>query len=237
MSSLSISFPAYNEEANIGRTIQDALRVASRLTDDFEVIIVDDGSADHTVDAVHEYATQDPQVRLIEHGVNQGYGAAVFDGLVAGTKGWAFFTDSDQQFVLEELDNLWALRDKADLIVGYRAPRRDSFIRKLNGFGWTWLTNVFFVYVSRDVDCAFKLISREVMNTVGPHVSSRGATFSAEFLVRAKKMGFASREVPVTHRSRTAGSQTGAKLHVILRAFWEMFLFRIKMWREQAQPS
>ena len=110
MSSLSISFPAYNEEANIGRTIQEALRVASRLTDDFEVIIVDDGSADHTVDVVHEYAAQYPQVRLIGHEVNQGYGAAVFDGLVGGTKEWAFFTDSDLQFVLDELEQFWALR-------------------------------------------------------------------------------------------------------------------------------
>jgi len=233
--SLSISFPAYNEEANIGRAIKDAIRVASRLTDDFEVIVVDDGSADRTADVVRESRTRNPQVRLVAHQVNQGYGAAVYDGLVAGIKEWAFFTDGDLQFILDELESLWALRDQADLIIGYRAARRDSFIRKLNGWGWTWLTNVLFGYVSRDVDCAFKLISREVIDTVAPRVASRGATFSAELLVRAKRLGFASKEVPVTHLPRTAGSQTGAKLSVILRAFWEMFLFRIQMWREKVQ--
>lgn len=233
MTSLSISFPAYNEEANIGKAIENAVRVASELTDDLEVIVVDDGSADNTADVVHEYATQYPQVQLVEHEVNQGYGAAVYDGLVAGTKEWVFFTDSDLQFVMDELSNLWALRDKADLIIGYRAPRRDPFIRKLNGFGWTWLTNVLFGYVSRDVDCAFKLMSRDVVRTVAPHIASRGATLSAEFLVRAKKMGFTFKEVPVTHLPRTAGSQTGAKLGVILRAFWEMALFRLQMWRER----
>jgi glycosyltransferase involved in cell wall biosynthesis len=233
MPSLSISFPAYNEQENIGAAIEDAIRVASQLTDDFEAIVVDDGSADHTADVVSEYASRHPQVRLIQHEINQGYGAAVFDGLEGGVKEWAFFTDSDQQFVMDDLQRLWALREKADLVIGYRAPRRDSFVRKFNGFGWTWLTNVLFGYVSRDVDCAFKLMSRKVINTVAPHVASRGATLSAEFLVRAKHMGFTFKEVPVTHRPRLAGSQTGAKLHVILRAFWEMFLFRIKMWREQ----
>ena len=235
MPGLSISFPAWNEEANIGRAIQDAVRVASQLTDEFEIVVVDDGSTDHTADVVREYAIQYPQVRLIQHKVNQGYGAAVFDGLVGGTKEWAFFTDSDLQFVLDELERFWALRDKADLVIGYRAPRQDSFIRKFNGLGWTWLTNVLFGYVSRDVDCAFKLMSREAVNAVAPQVASRGATLSAEFLVRAKHMGFTSKEVPVTHLPRTAGSQTGAKLDVILRAFWEMFLFRLKMWREKAE--
>jgi glycosyltransferase involved in cell wall biosynthesis len=233
MSSLSISFPAYNEAHNIGAAIEDAIRVASRLTDDFEVIVVDDGSADQTADMVRSYSTRYPQVRLIEHEVNQGYGAAVYDGLVAGVKDWAFFTDSDLQFVMDDLERLWAVRDEGDLIIGYRAPRRDPFIRKLNGFGWTWLTNVLFGYVSRDVDCAFKLIRREVVDVVTPYVASRGATLSAEFLVRAKAQGYRIKEVPVQHRPRVAGSQTGAKLYVILRAFGEMFRFRLEMWRER----
>lgn len=235
MSSLSISFPAYNEEANIGQAVKDALRVAARLTDDYQVIVVDDGSADRTAEVVRALERQDPHVQLVEHEVNKGYGAAVFDGLVAGTKEWAFFTDGDLQFLLDELEKLWALRGKGDLIIGYRAPRQDPFIRKLNGLGWTWLTNVLFGYVSRDVDCAFKLIRRQALDAIAPHVSSRGATFSAEFLVRAKKMGFVLREVPVTHLPRQAGSQTGAKISVILRAFKEMALFRVKMWREKAQ--
>jgi glycosyltransferase involved in cell wall biosynthesis len=232
MSGLSISFPAYNEAANIGAAIEDAVRVASGLTDDFEVIVVDDGSKDRTAEVVREYAARYPQVRLIEHAVNQGYGAAVYDGLVAGSKDWAFFTDSDLQFVMDDLARLWAVREQGDLIIGYRAPRRDPFIRKLNGLGWTWLTNVLFGYVSRDVDCAFKLIRRQVVDAVAPRVGSRGATLSAEFLARAKRHRYRFLEVPVTHRPRVAGSQTGAKLHVILRAFREMLLFRLQMWRE-----
>ena len=233
MSSLSISFPAYNEADNIGQAIEEAVRTAADLTDDFEVIVVDDGSADRTADVVRAYTQRYPQVRLLVHEVNQGYGAAVYDGLVAGVKDWAFYTDSDLQFVIEELADLWAVREQADLIIGYRAPRRDPFIRKLNGFGWTWLTNVLFGYVARDVDCAFKLLRRDVVDTVAPQVTSRGATMEAEFLVRAKRAGFRSVQVPVTHRARIAGSQTGAKLDVILRAFREMAHFRLQMWREK----
>ena len=106
MPSLSISFPAYNEEANIGQAIEDAVRVAAQLADDFEVVVVDDGSADRTADVVRDYAARHPQVRLIEHEVNQGYGAAVYDGLVGGVKAWAFFTDGDLQFVLDEVERL-----------------------------------------------------------------------------------------------------------------------------------
>lgn len=234
MSSLSISFPAYNEEENIAAVIEDATRVAAQIGDDFEVIVVNDGSADRTADVVRDCAMGHPQVRLVEHPVNQGYGAAVFDGLVAGSKEWAFFTDSDRQFVMDDLLRLWALRDQADLIIGYRAPRRDPFIRKFNGFGWTWLTNVLFGYVARDVDCAFKLINRRVVDTVAPHTASRGATLNAEFLVRAKRAGFRTKEVPVRHQPRVAGSQTGAKVHVILHAFREMLSFWLKMQREKA---
>ena len=83
-----------------------------------------------------------------------------------------------------------------------------------------------------DIDCAFKLFRREVIEKVGPQIQSRGATFSAEFLVRTKRAGFRIKEAPVSHLPRTAGSPTGAKLHVILRAFRELWQFRRELWRE-----
>ena len=233
MSSLSVALPAYDEEPNIGPMIEDVIRVVAPLTDgDFEVIVVDDGSHDATTGRVREMAVRHPQVRLIEHKVNQGYGAAVYDGIINATREWVFFTDADRQFVLEDLPSFWEQRETADLVIGYRSPRRDSFIRRLNGFGWTWLTNLLFGYLSQDVDCAFKLFRREVVQTVGPRIESFGATFSAEFLVRAKRAGFTSRELPVRHLPRQVGSQTGARLYVIVRAFRELFRLRLKLWRK-----
>ena len=122
--------------------------------------------------------------------------------------------------------------ETADLVVGYRAPRRDPFMRRLNGKGWSWLVTLLFGYTARDIDCAFKLMRRNVIERLQDEITSGGATFSAEFLVRAKQAGFKIVEVPINgHRPRVAGSPTGANLRVIVRAFKELVQFRLNLWR------
>jgi len=231
--SITVAMPAYNEAENIAAMIEDVIQVMSTLTDDYEVIAVDDGSRDGTGEVVKSLAEQHPQVRLVSHGVNQGYGAAVFSGLTSASKELVFFTDSDRQFDLREVAKLLEKIDGADLVVGYRAPRRDPFMRKLNGWGWSALVTLLFGYAARDIDCAFKLMRREVIERIKDEVASRGATFSAEFLVRAKRAGFRIREVPIYgHRPRVAGSPTGARPEVIIRAFKELVRFRIALWKK-----
>ena len=225
--------PAYNEAENISAMVEDVIQVMDVLTDDYEVIVVDDGSRDGTADVVRALAQQYAQVRLVQHEVNQGYGAAVFSGLVSATKDLVFFTDSDRQFDLREIERLLAHIDAYDLVIGYRAPRRDSFMRLVNAWGWKTLVNLLFGYTARDIDCAFKLMRREVIERIKDEVASRGATFSAEFLVRAKRVGFRICEVPIRgHRPRVAGSPTGARPDVIIRAFRELIRFRMALWRE-----
>jgi len=232
LKSLSVCMPAYNEEANVGAMLDRVLAVCRPLTDDLEVIVVDDGSKDRTAEVVLEKGKENPEVRLVRHEVNQGYGAAVYDGFAAATKEVIFFTDSDQQFVVEEIRKLIPHLHEADLVAGYRAPRRDPWHRVLYGWGWTALVTLFFGYTVRDVDCAFKLFRRESIEKVGPQIESRGATFSGEWLVRTKRAGYRFAEVPVTHLPREAGSQTGARLDVITRAFKELIGFRLQLWRE-----
>ena len=224
--------PAYNEEANIGAMIEDAVATVSKYTDDYEIIVVDDGSKDGTAQVVREKAEKYPQARLVQHEVNLGYGAAVFDGFAAATKELIFFTDGDRQFVLDEIGKLLPLINGADMVVGYRAPRRDPWHRVLYGKGWSMLVTLLFGYTARDIDCAFKLFKREIITNIGDQIESRGATFSAEWLVRARRAGYKIAEVPVTHLPRVAGSQTGARLHVIGRAFKELARFRWKLWKE-----
>jgi len=238
MLNLSAVMPAYNEEENIAAMIEDVVTALSAITDDYEVVVVDDGSRDGTAQRVKEAARRHPQVRLIQHERNQGYGAAVFTGLTSSAKDLVFFTDSDRQFDLSEIHKLLALSGQADLVIGERAPRRDPFLRRLNGWGWSLLVNLMFGYTARDIDCAFKLIRREVIQTVRDQVLSRGATFSAEFLVLARRSGYRIREVKLSgHRPRHAGKATGAKLHVIVRAFRELVRFRWRLWaRSEASP-
>jgi glycosyltransferase involved in cell wall biosynthesis len=230
--SLSIAMPAYNEADNIVPMLENVVRVVTPLTADYEVIVVDDGSKDATATEVQRFAADHPRVRLVQHERNRGYGAAVYSGLTSATKEWVFFTDADRQFVLDEITRLLDVRDGADLVVGYRHPRRDPPIRLANAFGWNMLVRVLFGHTVRDVDCAFKLMRRQLIDTVAPLVQSRGATFSAEWMVVTKRLGYRIREVPVTHLPRVAGNPTGAKPRVVLRAFRELRRFRVRLWRE-----
>lgn len=220
--------PAYNEEPNIAPQVLDVIETLRPITDDFEVIVVNDGSRDRTGEIVQELAAEYPQVRLVQHPKNQGYGAALYSGFTNASKELVFLTDSDRQFDLNDIHKLLPLIDKADIVAGYRAPRRDPPIRILNGWGWNALVVLLFGYVARDVDCAFKLFKRDILQRIT--LITRGATFSAEFLVRAQRAGYRIIEVPVTHRPRRAGSPTGARPDVILRAFKELFRLRWQMW-------
>lgn len=232
MPSISLVLPAYNEADNIEPLIAEAVPALEANAEDYEIIVVDDGSKDDTAAVTRRVMETNPRVRLVQHPKNQGFGAAVFSGFTHAVKDWIFYTDADRQFVLSELARFVPLMDQADLIAGYRAPRRDPPLRVLYGKGWSLLCTLLFGYTVRDVDCGFKLFRREIIERLASQIQSRGATFSIEWLVRAKRAGYRFVELPVTHRPRVAGSQTGANLKVIGRAFRELVRFRLQLWRE-----
>lgn len=231
MASISMVLPAYNEAENIEPMVAEAVPALEANADDWEIVVVDDGSADETAAVTRLVAEREPRVRLVQHAVNQGFGSAVLTGFTSAEKDWIFYTDADRQFVLGELERFVPHMEKADLIAGYRAPRRDPFLRVFYGKGWTALCTLLFGYTVRDVDCGFKLLRREIVQDLAHKVQSRGATFSIEWLVRAKRAGYRFVELPVSHRPRVAGSQTGANVRVIVRAFRELVRFRLQLWR------
>lgn len=228
MLNLSVVMPAYNEEANVEPMVEAVLQTFQPITSDLEVIIVDDGSRDRTAEKIRGLA-QYLSVRLIQHPKNLGYGAALFSGFTSAKNEWVFLTDSDRQFNLDEFSKLLPHIQHADLVIGYRAPRRDPFHRRLYGWGWNLLVNILFGQTARDVDCAFKLFKREILDHIT--IRSRGATFSAEFLARAKRAGYKIVEIPVSHLPRRAGKPTGARMDVIVRAFRELVGVRVALWR------
>jgi glycosyltransferase involved in cell wall biosynthesis len=222
--SLTIFFPCYNEEANVERSTREALKAAQMVTDDYEVIIVNDGSGDKTGDIADQLARENPRVRAIHHPQNQGYGAALQSGYRGSSKDTIFYTDGDLQFDLGEITKLWPLIEKYEVVTGYRLKRSDPFMRKLNSFMWTSLTKLLFRLPVRDVNCAFKLFRREVIATM--ELESAGALIDAEVFARARKAGRSIVEVGVHHYPRQFGSQTGANPFVIVKAFKELF----KLW-------
>ncbi len=219
--------PAYNEEALIEATATALAEVLDRIVDDYEVVVVNDGSRDRTREVVEALASTNPQIRCVSHPTNRGYGEALRTGFSSATKELIFLTDGDKQFDVNELESFLPAAQRADIVAGYRSPRRDSWIRLLYGWGWNFIVNLLFGYTVRDVDCAFKLFRREVWE--GVHVHSGGATFSAEFLIRARRLGCRFAELPVSHYPRTAGSPTGAHPRVILRAFRDLLWLRLHL--------
>lgn len=220
--SLSIFFPAYNEEANIAETIKQADQMAKTVTDTYEIIIVDDGSKDETGKIVQKAITDFPNTRLITHERNKGYGEALLTGLRNSQYEWVFFSDSDLQFDLNQIHDFLPFVHEYDTIIGYRAPRMDPFMRKVNAWGWKILNRLMFGLKVKDIDCAYKLFKKTALNSVLPQMKSGGAMISAELLMRLSRNGSTFKEIPVRHFPRKAGSPTGAKPAVILRAFKEL---------------
>jgi len=222
--SISVFFPCYNEEANVERTTLAALAVFEKISDDFEVIIVDDGSRDRTGEIADGLAAEHARVRAVHNRPNLGYGGALQRGFREATKPWVFYTDGDGQFDFQDVHRLLPLLDEYEIVSAYRAKRSDSLIRKFNGACWTCLTNVMLGLWLRDIDCAFKLYPRSLFDRI--EMKSMGALIDAEILARAKRMGYRIGQVGVGHYPRTAGEQTGANLRVIARAFAELFRLR-----------
>ncbi|MGB2864231.1 MAG: glycosyltransferase family 2 protein [Sedimentisphaerales bacterium] len=221
MISISVFFPCYNEQENVGRTVEKALEAMEKLNADFEIIIVDDGSSDDTGQIADEIAARDGRVKVVHHDGNLGYGAALQSGFKAATKELVFYTDGDGQFEINEMPPLLALMEQYDIVSCYRLNRRDPIIRKINGWCWTRLICLMFGLKIRDIDCAFKLYKREIFDKI--ELSSTGALIDAEILARAARKGYRITQKGVHHYPRTAGAQSGANLRVILRAFKELF--------------
>lgn len=227
MTAISAILPAYNEEALIGATATSVADTLRTLVDDYEVIVVNDGSRDRTEAVVEELAAHDPHIRCVTHPVNRGYGEALRTGFSSATKELIFFTDGDKQFDVREIARFLPALEEADLVIGYRRPRRDPLLRLVYAWGWKLLVTLLFGYLARDIDCAFKLFRRSVWESI--RVRSGGATFSAEFLLRARRAGFRVVELPVTHLPRKAGRPTGGSPRVIIRAFRELLWLRLHL--------
>ena len=189
LSSLTIFFPAYNEEANITSTVEQAHHVAQKITNNFEILIINDGSSDNTEAVSKELQEKYPEVKLINHPHNLGYGAALISGFKNATKDWTFFSDGDGQFDLKELTKFIEPTKDFDVVIGYRKKRNDPFMRLLNAKGWNVLNRLFFGLKVTDIDCAFKLFKTDVIQSVIENFSSNGAIISAVVLIRIKKKG------------------------------------------------
>jgi glycosyltransferase involved in cell wall biosynthesis len=229
---LSFFFPAHNEQENIEGLVREALDTLPTIAETFEIIAVDDGSRDRTRVLADDLTAAHPGVvRAVHHLTNLGYGAALRSGFAAARYELIAFIDGDRQFRVEDVGRLTerlAAADRPDIVVGYRIRRADPLVRTFYARAYRLANRLFFGLTVRDVDCACKLFRREALE--GIRVESDGAFFSAELLIKLRAAGRTVVEVGVPHYPRTAGSPTGAKPSVILRAVRDFWRTRIAMW-------
>lgn len=218
LSSLTLFFPFYNEEENIVKVVESAIDIANKVALKYEVLAIDDGSRDNTPKLADELAMKYPGVvKAIHNNPNKGYGGAVKAGYENAQNDWIFSSDGDGQFNLEELVNFIPYTKENDAVIGYRIKRADPFFRLINAKLWALFIRVLFGLKVNDIDCAFKLINKKVIDSFD--FKSDGATVTAELLVMTNRNGFKIQEVGVNHYPRQAGTATGANPKVIIKAF------------------
>jgi glycosyltransferase involved in cell wall biosynthesis len=226
LSSISVVMPAYNEEDIIEKVARNAASYLAGLSDDYEVVIVNDGSRDRTGEILDALHAENPRIVPV-HQENKGYGGALQAGFRNAKKDYVFFMDSDNQFDIRELDKLVPHLAKVDVVLGYRENRQDHLGRKFNALGWRTLVDLLFGLGVRDIDCAFKIFKRDKLQMALPE--SEGAMVNTEMLVKLKRRKTAWVEVPVTHFPREGGKATGANMRVILKAFRELMMLHGKL--------
>ena len=232
---LTFFFPAYNEEENIEAVVAEARETLPRFADEFEIVVVDDGSRDRTGELADRLAAADPRVRVIHHRPNRGYGGAVRSGLAGARHPYVFFTDGDRQFRIADLGLLIREIEGADAVVGYRAKRMDPRRRLFIAWVYKQVIRILFGGGFRDVDCAYKLFRTEIFERAPlADVRSNGAFFSAELLLRLRAAGLRVRQVAVPHYPRVAGLAAGAAPKVVLRTLRDMTRLRLRLWTRRA---
>jgi glycosyltransferase involved in cell wall biosynthesis len=233
LSGISVFLLAHNEESNIERVVEGFKAELPKLTDDYEIIVVDDGSADQTGRIAERMAATDCHVRVVHHALNQGYGAGVISGIKAATKAYVLLSDGDGQFDPADSAVLVAKAGNYDVVAGRRVRRADPVIRRVNGKAWSMLMRLLFGLRLTDVDCGFKLFRREFLADL--ELEAKGAMITTELMAKLAGRGARITEVDVRHLPRLAGEQSGNSLGVVLRAFRELFALYRKLRAASAQ--
>jgi glycosyltransferase involved in cell wall biosynthesis len=235
---LTVFFPAYNDSGTIASMVIRTVKAASKLTSDFEIIVVDDGSADGTAEIADELARTYPQVRAVHHPVNRDYGAALQTGFRTATKDLIFYTDGDAQYDPAELSMLWArLTPDADMVNGYKISRADPLHRIVIGRVYHHVVSLLFGLKLRDVDCDFRLMRRTIFERI--NLEKTSGIICVEMMKKIQDAGFRIVEVPVHHYHRAFGKSAFFNFRRLWRTGRDLIVlwYALVIRREHRRPG
>ena len=225
--SLSLVLPAHNEAGNIEVVVRRALEVLPDYTDDFEIIIVNDGSRDETPRIIDRLAHEDGRICPVHHQTNRGYGAALRSGFAATRGDYVMFMDSDRQFDIADIQLLTPFVEHFDVVAGFRMERHDPLHRRINAEIFNVAIRILFGVHLRDIDCAFKIFRGDLLRSL--ELTAPGALINTEIQAKLRRQGATLEQVGVHHYPRVAGQATGGSARVIFRAMGETVLLWLRM--------
>lgn len=229
---LSIFIPAYNEEGNLEKVVNLALLVVGELVEDYEILIIDDGSKDATGEIADRLAENNPRIHVIHHLFNLGFGGAQKSGYLQSKLDYVMIIPADGQFDLRQIKDFVEQAEDYDIVAGYRKNRVDSLKRKINTWNLNILLRILFGLHIRDTQWV-KLIKRSILKDV--KLESRGAFVDAEILIKAKRRGYLIKEIATTHLPRSSGQSHGDNFWVVTMALYELLRLRWQFWRERSK--
>jgi glycosyltransferase involved in cell wall biosynthesis len=239
LSSLTIFFPCYNDGGTIATMIIRGMQVGALVADDFEILVINDGSQDDSALVLEEMRRIYPgAVRLIHEPRPSGYGGVLRKGFSAARKEWIFYTDGDAQYDPRELTVLAEnLRPDVDMVNGYKIKRHDPLHRVWIGLAYQYFVKLAFGLIIRDVDCDFRLLRRSMFDTI--RLESRSGTITFEMVKKIQDAGFRIAEAPVHHYYRQYGVSQFFNVRRVVRTLLDLtrWWWRLVIRREQQRAA
>ncbi len=223
-SSISAIFPAYNEEKNLEELITRVDNALKKYFKIYEIIIVDDGSKDGSINILKKLQGKFSSLKIIGNKKNLGYGAALKNGLCAAQYELIFFSDADNQFDLNEIGLLLSEIDENDAVFGFRKNREDGKYRKVNAWIWNTLNFIFYKITVKDIDCAFKIFTKKILDKINTaSLSSTSPMINSEIIIRLKKASAKIKQISITHFPRNKGVSKGGGRRMITNSIYDFF--------------
>ncbi len=215
---VSIVVPAYNERPVINRLVQDTLTVISGYTKHFEVLVIDDGSVDRTFEEVCKIKNK--SLKVIRNPRNIGKTKTILNGFAIAKGSIVCFIDADYQYDPRDLPKLIeTVKRGADLCVGYRKHRQDTFYRRFMSWGFNRFNRLLFSIISKDVNCGLKAFRTESFKAIKLHYLSAKWFIDTEILARYRHNNYKVEEVPVRHYKRSDGASKVSCIKLALETF------------------